>query len=248
MKKFAIILLLVLGSFPLFSQYFQAQGFLETGENPILSGAFLKPSLTGTYTWNNYAAHAGMQLLFPFQEVPDGVERRPISGLQAGIGRGFDIKDFPLVLHLNGVINPYSDLVRESNIVLLASHTRDHFIFRLGNSSRIYSFIGDDDLGTMEGKDKRVIEYRNLVYQVVVYLNKMEKSWNAGIGVGNIDNFRVQQETNPMFLFTASASVSDHFVAHVEGWWQRAGMTNLAAEGFGWYLKFGMTWMWVAGE
>ncbi len=236
--------------FETYGQYFQGQIVSEMGRSTVLPGIYFKPSLNAAYTWNNYSVMTGLQLLFPGEGISSQIERKRISGWQASFSRGFSVSEFPFVVQVAGVINPYSDLVRESNYLLLVSHIRNHLTLRIGNSTRIYRALDEGNASTVpavEGK-KRIIEYRNLVYQFTASLRTMEKSWNVGVGLTNIDNFRVQQETNPMFYITGMAAVSDQLVLNLESWLLRAGMSNLAADSYGWYLKLGILWMLYTGN
>lgn len=211
----------------------------DVGKDQLAEGAYVKPALYGNYFRGNYAASAGMQLTF------SSADRKVISGWQASVARQFYIREFPLSVALFSVINPYSDLMREMNFGVLLGHQRDHLLVRLGNASRIYglkkkafSAINNDPDPSL-----RIIEYRNFTYQVVGYLKKMDSGWNLGAGVSNMDNFRVQQETNPMFLVTGYTRLLPSVSLNADVWLQGAGMTNLAADFYGMYGRIGLTWI-----
>lgn len=210
----------------------------DIGTDQLSGGIYVKPAAHASFFKADYAASMGVQWTF------SQAERKVFSGWQAAAGKEFQVREFPLSVSLITIINPYSDLVREMNFGFLLGHYRDHLFVRLGNASRIYALKkkayapagGDTD------PSFSIIEYRNFIYQMVAYLHPMEKSWNMGAGISNLDNFRVQQETNPMFVITGYSRIQPGLNINADLWFQGAGMSNLSADFYGFYGRIGLTW------
>jgi hypothetical protein len=210
----------------------------DVGRSPLAEGVYVKPALQTQYVLGDYAASMGFQWTF------SRADRKNFSGWQASIGKEYRIREFPVSVTLFTLINPYSDLLREVNFGFLLGHQRDHLLVRFGNASRVYGLKKKAFAATGIDPDPslRIIEYRNFTYRFVGYLNKMDREWNIGTGISNMDHFRVQQETNPMLMITGYKRILPELTVNTDMVLQNAGMSNLSAEIYGFYGRIGITW------
>jgi hypothetical protein len=211
----------------------------DAGTDQLAEGMYVKPAAYINYFKGDYAVSAAMQMTF------SSADRKTLSGYQASVAKQFRLREFPFSISLFAVINPWTDLVREVNAGVLVGHHRDHLLVQLGNASRVYGLKKKAFSAISADPDPslRIIEYRNFTYKLMGYLKKMDAGWNLGAGVTNMDNFRVQQETNPMFVITGYTRLLPALNLNADVWLQGAGMTNLAADFYGWYGRIALTWM-----
>jgi len=234
------ILLLFLGvTMNLSAQYFSLSMSSDLGKNQLAEGVFYRPSAMTSYGHGNYFASTGFQWTF------SQADRQVFSAWQTSFGMLYMPKEYPFYFSLFSLINPYSDLSREVNVGFILSHQREHLLFRIGNASRIYALKKSaiSSRGITPEASRRIVEYRNFTYQLLAYLNNKDKSWNLGAGISNIDNFRVQQETNPMLLLSAYTRIITGLSINLDFWYQGAGMLNLSADYFGYYGRIGIIWI-----
>lgn len=234
------IILLLLFSGPLcHAQQFSFSLYGDAGRHSLTDGVYTKPALIADYSRAGYTASLGVQWTF------SSADRKVFSGWQVAIEKKCILRDFPFSVNLFSVVNPYSDLVREVNAGVFLEHHRDHLRVHLGNASRVYGLKKKSFAATVAEPDPslRIVEYRNFTYYFAGYLKDLDSKWNIGAGISNIDNFRVQQETNPMFMVTGYTGLLTGLSLNAELWMQGAGMTNLSAEIFGFYGRIGLRWV-----
>lgn len=239
LSRLQIILLMLVAGSLCHAQQFSFSLFGDAGKNSLTKGVYIKPAMIAKYSRAGYTASTGVQWTF------SRADRKIFSGWQAAIGKKYSIRDFPFKVNLFSVVNPYSDLVKEINVCLLLEHHRDHLRIELGNAIRVYGLKRKAFTATGADPDPalRIVEYRNFIYYFTGYLNNMDCKWNIGAGISNFDNFRVQQETNPMFMVTGYTGLLTGLSLNAELWLQGAGMTNFSAEIFGFYGRIGLRWI-----
>ena len=58
----------------------------------------------------------------------------------------------------------------------------------------------------------------------------------------NIDNFLINQDTNPMLFLQGKYQVTAPLTLYIEPWYQSAGSLNLSANYFGFFIRTGLIW------
>ncbi|MFZ5941214.1 MAG: hypothetical protein ACOYXB_11650 [Bacteroidota bacterium] len=212
--------------------------YFAAGSSALTDGFSVKLVNVSSYTIGKLNLTAGLQFTL------DGSDQQAFSGWSAGAGYRFLDERFPLDLQLFFMQNPYSPLTRENNSCLTLSHRWDHFELLLGNNTRSWKLAAGevDPDGLPDGTDYRVTEYRNLIYRFTAYLFAPSSPWNLSLTLTDMDDFLIQQETNPMISAAFRSEVKPGLTLFTEAWYQGAGMLNLHADYFGFYLKGGVQW------
>lgn len=234
----ALLILLLASSFGVSGQFVHST-LMDAGSGSVSQGVFFRPSSVLAYNHEKYFVNGGVQLTF------SGAERKVLSGSLFSLGKYFSIKDRYFSGNLFYLVNPYSSLTKERNFGLLLSHFRSHIDIYLGYHMRLYTLDRNDPVsaGLPQGTDMRIWEYRNFIYRGTLKLKSPESPWNLYLSVTNMDNFLLQQETNPMVFTGAAYKFTDAITACLEVWYQGAGMLNLSANHYGYYIRTGLIWL-----
>jgi hypothetical protein len=89
----------------------------------------------------------------------------------------------------------------------------------------------------------RLVTFRNIEYVATYYFLREAKSWNMGLGVSNVDNFRIYQELNPMLIITSYAQILPGFSMNFDLWFHGDGLPFLLTDNRGLYGRVGITWI-----
>ncbi len=247
MRKYLVILLILVSSFfrPVFSQLTQSN-YIDVGSSSISSNTYFRLTSISGYRLNNYEFQLGLQGTFTESD------RRDLSGWFLKARGDYSVKEFPFSVTALFLRNPYSSLTSETNLGLIAKHSRKHIEIQLGYNARIYSLKSSEvylsDLP--DDPDLKIFEYRNFMYKGTLFLKPMSSSmesrqeheWNIGASFTNFDHFLIQQETNPIISGLFQYDLQANLRLYSELWYQGAGMLNLSANYYGFYIRAGFTW------
>lgn len=244
MKHLLTILFLALLCIPGYSQFAES-AYIDIGSSQVSSGAYMRAASITGYRIKNYEMQLGLQTMF------GSAERKVFSGMFADVSGDYLIKGFSINANIFFRHNPFSDLVSETNFGLMVRHSWDHIEMHLGYHSRIYSLKKDEvDQGDLEDPDLRIYEWRNFMYKGILWLRprtvllteQPDRHWNAGAALTNFDYFLIQQETNPILQGMFYYKLNPTWILYGECWYQGAGMLNLSANYYGFYIRTGFRW------
>jgi|GEM_PF-2768672 hypothetical protein len=214
-----------------------ATWYLETGNNAVSRGQFLRSSLWGHYDWKEFQLEGGIQT--------DWVSYHGsiLTGAALRLGRVVPIKTIPVKLQALGLFSQYSNNIRSYNWGLGAEMDRKHLFGSLGIHFRTLvltdqSGVSNPDRGTFTLK-----ENWNVLYRFGARLFPSDHPWNLSLAVTNIDRFAFAQETNPQLMLRAEMCIKPSWWTFLEFWPQRSGAFNLSSTYFGYYLRGGATWV-----
>jgi hypothetical protein len=212
--------------------------YIDVGNNNMSEGAFLRLASVSLFEKGNYRAGSGFLLNFSNQSD------KIFAGFFINASGDFRIKKIPFEAGLFYRINPFSEMMKEINYGILLGYGSDHFRLKLGNNFRLYKLNKNtiEDYGLSTGSRTRIFEPRNLMYNLAYYIMPADHKWNAAAYITNYDFFLIQQETNPIISGRFIYDYSARLRVYCEIWYQGAGMFNLQANHFGFYLRTGISW------
>lgn len=142
---------------------------------------------------------------------------------------------------------PFSEWIREYNIVLAFRYEGEHWDITIGNNSRIYSLTSKAcELLPDSSENTSAKEWRNLMYHFEFLLKPRDYKWNVSGGITDFAPFFFHQETNPMLFAGLKYRKTDKITLFSRFWYQPAGSFNLQADYFGFFIQGGA--IWTAGK
>ncbi|HCY24068.1 MAG: hypothetical protein A2W93_09790 [Bacteroidetes bacterium GWF2_43_63] len=237
LKTICLTLLLFIASYA--SGQLEIESALTSGQNQTKPEGFLNLALCPSYEINNWTLGAGTELalLNPQNTILDvwtiNAERKMI------------VKEHEYKLYGGFFCRPFSEYIRELNLVVEFSTENNHLRAMIGNNSRIWRLSGKaleqwpeaDSAGTAIKK-----EWRNFLYCFSYHLKKTDHPWNIGIGFSNTNGFFFNQETMPMLFGRYENNISKSMQLYAECWLQQSGGANLQAQYYGFFVKGGLVW------
>jgi len=211
--------------------------YTDAAKNSVSDGLFIRSALLGYYTIGKYQLKAGLQ-----NNLVNG-NNIFLSGFRADGVREFKIKNALLELSVFRLWTACSKIMQETNYGCSFSMKTKHFDLLTGTNFRTYSLrnkaLKDYEIG--DGATK-IHENFNLMYSFGYNLKPSHYRWNVGITLTNIDNFLINQETNPYFNIKGYYKVSPLVCLFAEGWYKNAGVTNICSNYFGFVIRGGVQW------
>lgn len=216
----------------------QLQSYFDVGSNNTSDGAFIKNGYRGNYQYKKYSVETGLQF--------DWLSNNPntLTGFDIVGTREFSIKDFPFELNGFYMLNRFSDLAHENNWGLtIETRKLKHFAFALGTNFKSYK-INSDALEeyNISKSNSKLEENWNLMYLVTAYLKPHTYHWNIGLSCTNIDYYIINQSTNPVFNLQGLYKPKSNLTLFMEAWYKQAGMLNINANYFGYFVRGGIKW------
>lgn len=211
--------------------------YADAGKNSVSGGLYIRSAILANYKSGNYQLKAGFQTNL--------VNRNQVifSGYRVDGSREFRIKN--TLLEINGfwLRTAYSDILQETNYGCAFSVKTNHFDMQTGTNFRTYSFRKRNlkEYEIRNAKTK-IHENFNLMYSFSYNLKPSDYRWNAGLTITNIDNFLINQETNPYVNLNGYFRVSSPVCLFAEVWYKNAGVTNISSNYFGFLIRGGVQW------
>jgi hypothetical protein len=140
------------------------------------------------------------------------------------------------------VYKPVSDIVNEFNWGLSLNFQSRHFAMILGNNFRTISISKKAQLEFGIDNTNKIREYWNLMYLFSYTASIHDNKWNVTATVTNIDEFSINQETNPLYKFRLSYKASPTIYVYSEPWYETSGAANLHVGYFGFFVRNGILW------
>lgn len=217
---------------PMISEYF------TFGSNAVSEGLYFQNNTQVSYKLNKFTLGGGVQFTASHsdQQVLSGFFLRGAAELFSN--------RFPILVSLEYLRKPYSKLLSENNFCLTIERRWKHFELVLGNSVRVWSLSRRqlNQLGMANASDRSIVEYRNLLYRLTYNVKPRNSRWNLSFSLTDFDDFLIQRGTNPLISCALMKVITSDIELFSELWYQGAGMFNLQADYFGFYLKTGIRW------
>ncbi len=232
----ALILLLLM-----VSVYVAAQPSLtiyaDAAKNSVSDGLFIRSAFLGYYKAGNYQLKAGLQTNLV------NANNITLSGYRIDGSRAFEIKNTRLGIHGFFLWTSATTILQETNYGCAFTMNRPHFDMLIGTNFRTYSFKRNalKDYG-IENDEPKIHENFNLMYSFSYNLKPSDCKWNAGVTLTNIDNFMINQETNPYVNLKGFYKLSSAVCLFAEGWYKNAGVANICSNYFGFVIRGGVKW------
>ena len=230
---FTIVLLISSG----LKAQFQFFAYSDAGKTNVSEGLFIKTAAFGEYRFNENKMEIGCQ----FDILSNRENRSP--GLLMNYSREFSVKKYPLAANVFFLYNKFSEFLYETNwgIILLSNHR--HFFYKIGTNFRTFG-LSRKAINQFEIENPgKIHEYRNIIYSLTYFIKPVDSRWNAGISIGNIDYFVINQETNPVFNLQGRYQVTQSLLIFVESWSKSAGSFNISVNPFGYFFRTGIKWI-----
>ncbi|MEN8118194.1 MAG: hypothetical protein ABFS16_14510 [Bacteroidota bacterium] len=237
LKYLFLILSVIFGPINLKAQSeVQFSTYIDVGENNASEGVFIRTAGFGMYRVNKFNIKAGAQidLISPGNKV--------LTGTLLQFERELSVKEFPFQIQGLYLCSPFSELIHEHNWGILGKIQRKHFTYKLGTNFRTYRVTpkAERDYNILSGD--KVNEKWNLMYLLSYNLKPVENNWNIGITLTNIDQFIINQETNPVLNLNGKYRASSSVTLFSELWYKSAGALNISVNYFGFFIRTGLIW------
>jgi len=211
--------------------------YSDAGKNIVSNDLYIRSAFLESYEFGNYELKAGIQT-----NLING-NNITLSGYRIDGSRKFGIKN--TLLELNGfwLWTSSSKILQETNYGCYIAVKRKHFDMQIGTNFRTYGFrrkaIENGEFGSNATK---IHENFNLMYSFGYNLKPNYHRWNVGFTLTNIDNFLINQETNPYTNLKGYYKVSSHIRLFAEAWYKTAGALNMNLNYFGFLIRGGIVW------
>ncbi len=236
-KRFKIsILFLMLGQLSVFGQV-SVDTYLEAGSNAVSDGMYGDFSAQISGRTGSFSAYTGA--LMHFSNATDQV----LSAYSLQAANDFKFGKLPVNIAALFLWKPISTDMRETNFGLIASYRTQHFGYKLGLNTRIYSFTHAAVIqyNFADSIHTSLWEPINVMYRFSYFLPFSPKL-NFEASVTNYDRYFIQQETNHMILLNLKYDFKPNLQFYTELGYMEAGLFNMHVNYFGTYLRGGVIW------
>ncbi len=230
------ILFFVLAQFSAFGQV-SVDTYLETGSNVVSQGFYGDFSTQISGRTGSLSASTGA--LLHFSNATDQV----LSAFSIQVANDFKFGKIPVNIEALFLWKPISTDMRETNFGVLASYRTQHFGYKLGLNTRIYSFTqaAITQYKFADSIHTSLWEPINLMYKFSYFL-PFSKKLNFEASITNYDRYFIQQETNPIILLNLRYDFKPNLQFYSELGYMQAGLLNMHVNYFGTYLRGGVIW------
>jgi len=209
----------------------------DSGSNNISNGTYFISNAFGTYNTNKIKFTSGFRLYHKsnFDIL--------LGGLNVNGSTPISIKNKKFQLEGFYQWTRFSTLLYENNFGALIGRKNKRYEFKFGTHTRIYKFGKSAQKEYNINKDNSsIIEWFNLIYNYTQYINNIDKSWNIGLSITNLDYFNLHQETNPMLNLKGYYKLNNEIELFSELWHLNSGAFNLNVNHFGNFFRVGLLW------
>jgi len=211
----------------------QVSVYTDLGRNNVSDGLFIKTAGFAQYQFGKYKCEAGIQVDFKSNN------EKVLSGYNFKLSRNCLIRNFPLEVESFYILTPFSYLLHETNWGLLINIKLIHFAIIAGTDFRTLTITESfEEIST----NNKMHERWNLMYSFSYYLKPLDNPWNISLSITDIDNFVINQESNPVINLRTSYEPGSRLNLFIESWYKSAGAFNLASNYFGFFFRTGIIW------
>ena len=233
--RIIFFILLSLSCYNLNSQI-QLTAYSDVGHSNISDGVYLKTAADISYKYRRFELQSG------FQNDLISNNTTLFSGFKLNVSHFFRFKQKDYSAKLFFISTTLSDFILETNYGILLSTEKEHFNFKIGTGFKNIGFTKNAIAETGINSNGSVLEIFNPLYHFSYTINKPAKAWNIGIGVTNIDQYIVNQATNPMTTVFGHYKLNESVRLTAEVWYKTAGAFNLHVNYFGLFFRPGIIW------
>lgn len=222
------------------SQIIDAQlhltAFNDLGKNNVSEGLFVKTGITAHYNLGKNSFGYGNHFNLKSQNP------NFFSGVKGSYTRMFQIKGTTYKATAFFMYNLVSGLIHETNWGAVINNDAKHFSYMMGVNFRT-SHITRKAIEEYEiNSNTKSRDKWNLMYNVGYNLKPSGHIWNTGLSLTNTDYFFINQDTNPMIKLDAKYRLQVPLTLYVETWYKTAGVFNISADSFGFFIRTGLIW------
>jgi hypothetical protein len=238
--KRPIIILLCL-AFILLNPALKAQisvgGYLDFGKTQVSEGFYSQFSNIGSFEKQKWGVRAGYQLgLVQPQDVI-------FNSWYGNMYRKFKVGDFSFNLGAEYLWTAISHDLRETNWIVFAGTTLNHWDLGVGTTTRTYRLSHKAaSQSYLTDSENRITEKWNIMYHATYVLKPNENRWNLSGTFTNYDTFIIQQENNPMFNLRFDYKISSPLSLYSELWYRPAGLMVIRVTYYGMFIRLGALW------
>ena len=214
----------------------QLSAYSDVGHSNISDGVYLKTAADISYKYRRFELQSG------FQNDLISNNTTLFSGFKLNVSHFFRFKQKDFSAKLFFISTTLSDFILETNYGILLSTEKDHFNFKIGTGFKNIGFTKNAIAEKGINTNGSVQEIFNPLYHFSYTLNKPVKAWNIGIGVTNIDQYIVNQATNPMTTVFGHYKLNESVRLTADIWYKTAGAFNLHVNYFGLFFRPGIIW------
>jgi hypothetical protein len=233
-------LIIVSGVFSITIAQIDLKTFATVGTNPVDNPVF---SNVGIYTQTYYKR---FYFTYAFDLNLTQREVRPFQAIYSSLVYQWQIKENALLLEVNLLYKPSTELVREFNWGVMAKYNTKKWEFDLGTNFKRFNLNKDFSEELSDNSIDVLKERPGMTYCIKYFLldrSDDSKNYNVNFMLTNFDWFIIEQETNPFvgagFYYDfndTDLSVFSHL------FYQAAGFNNIRVNYFGLYFRAGLTW------
>ena len=214
----------------------QLSAYSDVGHSNISDGVYLKTAADISYKYRRFELQSG------FQNDLISNNTTLFSGFKLNVSHFFRFKQKDFSAKLFFISTTLSDFILETNYGILLSTEKEHFNFKIGTGFKNIGFTKNAIAEKGINTNGSVQEIFNPLYHFSYTLNKPVKAWNIGIGVTNIDQYIVNQATNPMTTVFGHYKLNESVRLTADIWYKTAGAFNLHVNYFGLFFRPGIIW------
>lgn len=208
----------------------------DIGSNNVSEGLFVTTALYGNYKLGKTILGYGNQ--FNLRKHNTNF----FSGAKIHIDRNFQIQSRQCKATLFYTYNLFSEIIHETNLGIALNHDSKHFSYVLGSNFRTSHLTRKAIEDYNISSSTKLVAKWNLMYLVGISLKPLENRWNAGFRITNIDSFIIHHDTNPMLVLNTKYRLQVPLTLYMETWYKTAGVFNISANSFGFFLRTGVLW------
>jgi hypothetical protein len=154
-----------------------------------------------------------------------------------------NIRQATLYLGCEYLWTAFSPDMRETNSMLFARTTLNHWQLGFGTSIRTYRLSHEAvEEESLPDSESRITEKWNMMYRATYILKPSENKWNLSASFTNYDHFMIQQENNPMFNIHFDYRISGPVSLYSELWYKPAGLMVIRVTYYGMFFRLGVSW------
>jgi hypothetical protein len=233
--RFVLFLFLLQSAF--LSAQVKVTAYTETGENNASEGLYLKTAAMANYNFKNFHFAGGLQsdIISNYSKI--------ISGLNLKISDEFKFHKLNTEIQLFFIRTFFSELVKEKNMGILFKLRFSHFLIDIGPDFRRlgYTKKAISKYGIVENHTYWYDNW-NTVYSVTYNIKPVSSGYNAGLTITNLDNFLINQVTNPAMNVHGSFKICKSADLIAETWYKAAGIFNLNPNYYAFFIRTGIIW------
>ncbi|PKP20593.1 MAG: hypothetical protein CVU02_03015 [Bacteroidetes bacterium HGW-Bacteroidetes-19] len=237
LKKIIIVAVCSICTLNLCAQY-KLSSHLDLGKSNISNGLYISNSTFFDYQYKNSTGKVGIH----FNLLDQSFFPSFFTGFHASFTQKIKIKKLYFTLQALYFSHFFSNLIHEHNYAIVEGLELNHFSHKLGLHFRNLRFTqeGVDQFGIVESRS--IYELFNLVYFLKYNFKPKDHPWNIGIILTNMDHFVINQASNPMLVLDGNVKIKEKVSLYFETWFQRAGVMNISANHYGFFMRTGVLW------